>query len=66
MLVDALSDHPIVVTGFANVSEAITGTNDKNMLVIEGSTRMADMYLGKYIRLYSHYAFRTRPAAATR
>ena len=58
MLVDPLSDHPIVVTGSANFSEASTRTNDENMLVIEGDTRVADMYLGEYIRLYSHYAFR--------
>jgi hypothetical protein len=28
------------------------------MLVIRGDTRVADIYLGEYMRLYSHYAFR--------
>jgi len=58
MLVDPLSDHPIVVTGSANFSEASTRTNDENMLVIKDNTRVADIYLGEYMRLYSHYAFR--------
>lgn len=58
MLVDPLSDQPIIVTGSANFSEASTKTNDENMLVIERDTRVADIYLGEYMRLYSHYAFR--------
>jgi len=28
------------------------------MLVIKDNTRVADIYLGEYMRLYSHYAFR--------
>ena len=58
MLVDPLSEDPIVVTGSANFSEASTTTNDENMLVIKGNKRVADIYLGEYMRLYSHYAFR--------
>jgi phosphatidylserine/phosphatidylglycerophosphate/cardiolipin synthase-like enzyme len=58
MLVDPLSQEPIVVTGSANFSEASTRTNDENMMVIKGNTRVADIYLGEYVRLYSHYAFR--------
>lgn len=58
MLVDPLSDDPTVITGSANFSKASTDTNDKNMTVIRGSTRVADMYLGEFFRLHSHYAFR--------
>jgi phosphatidylserine/phosphatidylglycerophosphate/cardiolipin synthase-like enzyme len=58
MVVDPPSDHPLVVTGSANFSEASTKTNDENMLVIKDNTRIADIYLGEYMRLYSHYAFR--------
>jgi phosphatidylserine/phosphatidylglycerophosphate/cardiolipin synthase-like enzyme len=58
MMVNPLSNHPIVVTGSANFSEASTRTNDENMLVIKNNTRVADIYLGEYMRLYSHYAFR--------
>jgi hypothetical protein len=58
MLVDPLSERPVVVTGSANFSEASTNLNNENMLVIRGDTRVADIYLGEYMRLYSHYAFR--------
>ncbi|WP_199699203.1 phospholipase D-like domain-containing protein [Oleomonas cavernae] len=58
MLIDPLSDEPIVVTGSANFSDASTKTNDENMLVINGSQRVADIYLGEFFRLHSHYAFR--------
>ncbi|TML67348.1 MAG: hypothetical protein E6G14_12775 [Actinobacteria bacterium] len=58
MLVDPLGEDPIVVTGSANFSKASTDTNDENMLVIRGDTRIADIYLGEYLRLYTHYAFR--------
>jgi phosphatidylserine/phosphatidylglycerophosphate/cardiolipin synthase-like enzyme len=58
MLVDPLSEHPTVVTGSANFSDASTKTNDENMLVIKNDTRVADIYLGEFMRLHSHYAFR--------
>ena len=58
MLVDPLGSAPTVVTGSANFSKASTDTNDENMLVIRGDKRIADIYFGEYLRLYSHYAFR--------
>jgi phosphatidylserine/phosphatidylglycerophosphate/cardiolipin synthase-like enzyme len=58
MLVDPLSDDPIVVSGSANFSDASCVDNDENMLVIRGDTRVADVYLGEFMRLYSHHAFR--------
>lgn len=58
MLVNPLGPDPIVITGSANFSEASTKANDENMLVIRGHTRVADIYLGEYMRLWNHYAFR--------
>ena len=58
MLVDPLGANPIVVSGSANFSTASTDTNDENMLIIRGDKRIADIYFGEYIRLYTHYAFR--------
>jgi len=58
MLVDPLGPRPVVVTGSANFSKASTDTNDENMLVIRGNKRIADIYFGEYLRLYTHYAFR--------
>jgi phosphatidylserine/phosphatidylglycerophosphate/cardiolipin synthase-like enzyme len=58
MLIDPLGTDPIVVVGSANFSAASTDTNDENMLVIQGNSAVADVYLGEFMRLFSHYAFR--------
>ncbi len=58
MLIDPLGAQPIVVVGSANFSKASTDTNDENMLVIRGNKAVADVYLGEFMRLFTHYAFR--------
>lgn len=58
MLIDPLTDDPIVISGSANFSEASTKKNDENMLIIRGNTRVADIYLGEFMRLFSHFYFR--------
>jgi phosphatidylserine/phosphatidylglycerophosphate/cardiolipin synthase-like enzyme len=58
MLIDPLGEEPIVIAGSANVSEASTDQNDENMLIVKGNNRVADIYLGEFMRLYSHHAFR--------
>ena len=65
MLVDPLSDDPIVITGSANFSDPSVDTNHENMLVIRGDTRVADIYLGEFMRQFSSYAFRDAAHAAT-
>jgi phosphatidylserine/phosphatidylglycerophosphate/cardiolipin synthase-like enzyme len=62
MLVDPLGDSPVVVTGSANFSKASTDTNHENMLVIRNNARVADIYLGEFMRLHTHYAFREAAA----
>ncbi|MGN6646848.1 MAG: phospholipase D-like domain-containing protein [Cytophaga sp.] len=58
MLIDPLSTKPIVIAGSANFSDASTTGNDENMLLVCGDTRVADIYLGEFMRLFSHYSFR--------
>ncbi len=53
-----LGTNPLVVSGSANFSEASTTDNDENMLIIRGNPRVADIYLGEFMRLYRHFAFR--------
>lgn len=60
MLIDPLGDDPIVITGSANFSKASTTMNDENMLVIRGDTRVADIYLGEFMRLFTHFRFRAK------
>jgi phosphatidylserine/phosphatidylglycerophosphate/cardiolipin synthase-like enzyme len=62
MLIDPLSSDPIVITGSANFSNASTRENDENMLIIRGDTRVADIYLTEFMRLFNHFEFRQRVA----
>jgi phosphatidylserine/phosphatidylglycerophosphate/cardiolipin synthase-like enzyme len=55
MLVDPLSKDPLVITGSANFSDASTTDNDENMVVIRGDTRVADIFLGEFMRLFNHF-----------
>ncbi len=55
MLVDPLSDDPLVVSGSANFSRPSQRTNDENMLVIRGDTRVADIYFGEFMRIFDHH-----------
>jgi phosphatidylserine/phosphatidylglycerophosphate/cardiolipin synthase-like enzyme len=55
MLVDPLSDDPLVVTGTANFSRPSQRSNDENMLVIRGDTRVADIYFGEFMRIFDHH-----------
>jgi phosphatidylserine/phosphatidylglycerophosphate/cardiolipin synthase-like enzyme len=59
MLVDPLSDDPIVITGSANFSDPSTDDNDENMLLIRGDRRVADIYLTEFNRIFNHYYFRS-------
>lgn len=54
-LVDPLTDDPLVITGSANFSDASTKNNDENMLVVRGDTRVADVYLGEFMRVFNHF-----------
>src|ERR1039458_9206327 len=58
MLVDPLGEDPLVITGSANFSDASTTDNDENMIIIRGDKRVADIYLGEFMRLWQHYRFR--------
>ena len=58
-LIDPLSADPIVITGSANFSEDSVNNNDENMLLIRGDTRVADIYLTEFNRLFNHYYFRS-------
>lgn len=58
MLIDPLGADPIVIAGSANFSAASVEGNDENMIVVRGNKRVADIYLGEFMRLWSHHAFR--------
>ena len=63
LLIDPLSDQPIVITGSANFSTNSSKNNDENQLFIVGETAVADVYLGEFMRMYDHYYFRNKMKA---
>jgi hypothetical protein len=58
LIIDPLSDDPLVCTGSANFSPNSLLQNDENMLLIRGDTRVADIYLTEFDRLFRHFYFR--------
>jgi len=58
LLVDPLSDDPLVCSGSANFSPNSLLQNDENMLLIRGNTRVADIYLTEFDRIFRHFYFR--------
>ncbi|WP_280806638.1 phospholipase D-like domain-containing protein [Rhizobium leguminosarum] len=55
MLVDPLSDDPLICSGSANFSSNSLKANDENMLLIRGNTRVADIYLTEFDRIFRHF-----------
>jgi phosphatidylserine/phosphatidylglycerophosphate/cardiolipin synthase-like enzyme len=55
LLIDPLSDDPLICTGSANFSGASLKSNDENMILIRGDTRVADIYMTEYDRIFRHF-----------
>lgn len=58
ILIDPVSDNPLVISGSANFSNNSSKNNDENQLFIGGETEVADVYLGEFMRIFDHYYFR--------
>jgi len=57
VIIDAETDHPVVYTGSANMSENSEHNNDENLLEIRDN-RIARIYLAEFMRIYEHYRAR--------
>jgi phosphatidylserine/phosphatidylglycerophosphate/cardiolipin synthase-like enzyme len=58
LLIDPLSDDPLVCSGSPNFSPPSLTSNDENMLLIRGNTRVADIYMTEFDRVFRHFYFR--------
>lgn len=58
LLLDPLSDSPLVCSGSANFSASSLEKNDENMLLIRGDTRVADIYVTEFDRLLRQFHVR--------
>lgn len=58
LVIDALSEDPLVCSGSANFSTGSLINNDENMLLIRGDKRVADIYLVEFDRIFRHFYIR--------
>lgn len=56
--IDAETDRPVIFTGSANMSNNSSFNNDENVMEISGDTRLAEIYLAEFMRLFEHYRAR--------
>ena len=55
LVIDPLSDDPLVCAGSANFSKNSLTANDENMLLVRGDTRTADIYMTEIDRIFRHF-----------
>ncbi|MBN1579615.1 MAG: hypothetical protein JXA89_02855 [Anaerolineae bacterium] len=58
IVIDPWSDHPQVLIGSANFSEASCNDNDENAMLITGNKRLSAIIATEFMRVYDHYKAR--------
>ena len=58
LVIDPLSDAPVVVTGSHNFSASASEKNDENFVIVRGHKRLAAAYATNIMSVYQHYRFR--------
>jgi phosphatidylserine/phosphatidylglycerophosphate/cardiolipin synthase-like enzyme len=59
LVIDPLSDDPIVVTGSHNFSAPASEKNDENLIIIRGQQKLARAYATYVMSVYQHYRYRS-------
>jgi phosphatidylserine/phosphatidylglycerophosphate/cardiolipin synthase-like enzyme len=58
IVIDGDTLDPTIYSGSPNFSAASEQSNDENELEIKGNTRLAQIYVAEFMRLYNHYRAR--------
>lgn len=58
ILIDAETEHPVIYTGSANMSNNSNYNNDENLIEISHAPEIGKTYLAEFMRLYEHYRAR--------
>jgi len=58
IVIDPYGEKPVVMTGSHNMGPKASGTNDENLLLIEGDGDLASQYAGHIMQVYSQYRWR--------
>jgi len=59
LVIDPLSDNPVVVTGSHNFSTSASEKNDENLVIIRGHKKLAVAYATYVMSVYQHYRYRS-------
>jgi phosphatidylserine/phosphatidylglycerophosphate/cardiolipin synthase-like enzyme len=59
LVVDPLSNNPVVVTGSHNFSAPASENNDENFVIIRGQKKLATAYATYVMSVYQHYRYRS-------
>jgi phosphatidylserine/phosphatidylglycerophosphate/cardiolipin synthase-like enzyme len=59
LVIDALSNDPIIVTGSHNFSAPASEKNDENLVIIRGHKKLAEAYAVYVMAVYQHYRYRS-------
>lgn len=59
LVIDPLSDDPVVVTGSHNFSAPASEKNDENLVIIRGQKKLATAYATYVMSVYQHYRYRS-------
>ena len=59
LVIDPLSDDPVVVTGSHNFSAPASEKNDENLVIVRGHKELAIAYAVQVMAVYQHYRFRS-------
>jgi phosphatidylserine/phosphatidylglycerophosphate/cardiolipin synthase-like enzyme len=58
IVIDGDTPNPTIYSGSPNFSKSSENGNDENVLEIKGNTRLAQIYVAEFMRLYNHYRAR--------
>ncbi|GCB02243.1 phosphatidylserine/phosphatidylglycerophosphate/cardiolipi n synthases and related enzymes [Sulfuriferula multivorans] len=59
LVIDPLSDNPVVVTGSHNFSAPASEKNDENLVIVRGQKKLARAYAAYVMSVYQHYRYRS-------
>lgn len=59
LVIDGLSDDPILVTGSHNFSKSASENNDENLVIVRGHKQLARAYSAHVMSVYQHYRYRS-------
>jgi phosphatidylserine/phosphatidylglycerophosphate/cardiolipin synthase-like enzyme len=59
LVIDPLSEAPVVVTGSHNFSAPASEKNDENLVIVRGQKKLARAYAAYVMSVYQHYRYRS-------